>query len=230
MDRSDLVVLDTVPGWEAGDVDALLVYTRDKQTPYIVARGFNADTFAWSAGSYHGDLLEAVCDLHRASYSKWTIAGCTPEDVLELYRDEYYVSYKDAERIANDVNERIGMRDNFFMAELVEEAEATLVPRSEATADDVRRFEAENEQAEITEEAYFVASKGIRPGLRLPSDQAGPVATLTPAEIARKAIEAAKGPDDGNNGGGTTHSLAKPLLEDDKCEPQFYQTPKPRAV
>lgn len=197
MDRTNLIVLDTAPGWEPGDVDALLINLRDEETPYIVARGFDAGTFSWSAGSYHRDLLSAMGDLHRTDYLEWAIAGCTPEDVVELYQDDFYVTDRDARRIANKVNERMGMRDYLFEVELDEEVRNSLVRRADATPEERRQFEIDNEYAEMKAESYFIASKDIRPGLKLETQK-----TLSPAELRRLAKEAVeKGtPDDGGGG------------------------------
>lgn len=152
MDRNNLIVLETAPCcWDETQTDALLLHRGNRASPFIIAHEFDQRTFSWSSGSYYGELLPALLSLKGLADPAWSISGCTPDDVLERYGEDWLISREDAEGFAASVNERIGQRDDLFTEEIWEEVRDNCVERGRATRDDLdefeRRVEREKERA-----------------------------------------------------------------------------------
>lgn len=117
--KDRLVVLDTRPGWD-GQTDALLYDPQAPKdlTPFVIASGFDAGTRSWRSGSYRKDLMAALCEFRRENNPAWTISGCTPADVTELYSGVYRFEPWEAEEVARTVNEWMSGYDELFSDEI----------------------------------------------------------------------------------------------------------------
>lgn len=106
MDKSKLIVLSerTSRGWGEG--------------ANIVASNFDAATMSWSSGRYFADANAAIAHFHGNPDPRWSIPGCTPDDMLGLYGEEHRLSIDDARGIADRVNAALGADDNLFKDEL----------------------------------------------------------------------------------------------------------------
>ena len=149
MDRNNLVVLETAPCcWDETQTDALLLHRGNRAAPFIIAHEFDQETFSWSSGSYYGELLPALLSLKGLADPTWAISGCTPDDVLERYGEDWLMSREDAEWLAASVNERVGQRDDLFTEEIWEEVHDSYIERGRATRDDLNEFERRVEREE----------------------------------------------------------------------------------
>lgn len=116
--KSALMVIDEQSStWNSG-VDALLFNPRNDHAPYIVARGYDAETGGWSSGSYYSDLMDAVVSLRGCIHPDNAISGCSVHDVRELYGQDYGTTPEDERIIAREVNDTLSKDDELFSDEL----------------------------------------------------------------------------------------------------------------
>ncbi|HIY83878.1 hypothetical protein [Rubneribacter sp.] len=118
MDKSKLIVLSerTSRGWGEDAKDALIYNLANSEL--IVASNFDAATMSWSSGRYFADANAAIAHFHGNPDPRWSIPGCTPDDVLGLYGEEHGLSIDDARGIADRVNAALGADDDLFRDEL----------------------------------------------------------------------------------------------------------------
>lgn len=116
--KENLVVLETQNSWHEHPT-ALLFDPSGKHSRYIVAYSFNESNREWSHGDYYSDLSTAIYDFYGKTHSEYTIEGCTPDDVLEVYGDEYsQLDYNDARQIACNVNKVLSHMDDLYAEDL----------------------------------------------------------------------------------------------------------------
>lgn len=121
---SPFFVLETRPPLHPGDLpDALLFRPQDKVSPYVIAHGFDEATGSWGHGTYHHDLLKAACEIRGCRDPRWTIAGCTPEAVVETCGGRFDICEEQAREIAAEVNDNLSQVEELWTQDAYDIAE-----------------------------------------------------------------------------------------------------------
>lgn len=130
--KENLVMLETQNSWHEHPT-ALLFDPSGKHSRYIVAYGFNESNKEWSHGDYYSDLPTAVYDFYGKTRSEYTIEGCTPDEVLERYGDEYgWLDQNDAHQIACNVNKSLSCVDDLYTDDLFYAVDAYVTEHSKS--------------------------------------------------------------------------------------------------